>query len=86
MSANLIAFLSVDRVNPPFSSLVEISNQDEYEFGTFGNSTYQTFFEVSIIPQTGTSFFRLAKKYPLLSFSLNKNALIQMQTTCVKVK
>ena len=37
-SANLIAFLSVEKYTVPFKNLQELSSQDQYQFGTLGGT------------------------------------------------
>ena len=45
---NLTAFLAVVRVDPPFNSLEELVNQDEYTFGVQGNTGYETVLKVGL--------------------------------------
>ncbi|XP_012940485.2 glutamate receptor [Aplysia californica] len=50
-SGNLIAVLTVSKDKPPFDTLEEMANQDEYRFGTLGNSMWTTLFETSPRPE-----------------------------------
>ena len=44
-TGNLVAFLTVVKIYPPFRSLAELVEQDEYLFGTLG-SGWATVFKV----------------------------------------
>ena len=37
-SANLIAFLSVEKYRVPFNNLAQLASQEEYKFGTLGGT------------------------------------------------
>jgi len=50
-SGNLIAVLTVTKDKPPFDTLEEMAAQDEYKFGTLGNSMWTTLFETSSQPE-----------------------------------
>ena len=52
-TSNLIAFLTVDKHETPFNTLDEMMNQDLYKFGTFGETSWQDIFEVSVFPDLG---------------------------------
>ena len=45
-SANLIAFLAVDKYSPPFETIEDIVAQNEYSFGTLGESVWEIIFQV----------------------------------------
>ena len=45
-TANLIAFLAVDKYNPPFEDLEGLVNQNQYAFGILGGSTWNDLFQV----------------------------------------
>ena len=45
-SGNLIAFLAVDKYSPPFETLEDIVAQNEYRFGTLGESVWEIIFQV----------------------------------------
>ena len=45
-SGNLIAFLAVDKYSPPFETLEDIVAQNEYSFGTLGESVWEIIFQV----------------------------------------
>ena len=46
--ANLTSFLAVVRVDPPFNSLDELVDQDEYSFGVQGNTGFEILFRVGL--------------------------------------
>ncbi len=46
-SANLIAFLAVDRYTPPFRTLYDVSNQQAFQFGVLGGTGWLNLFGVS---------------------------------------
>ena len=48
-SANLVAFLTVDKYHPPFNTLYELSQQTEFKFGTQGGTAFRTYFEVRVL-------------------------------------
>ena len=43
---NLIAFLAIDKYSSPFESLLELSQQEKYKFGTLGGSAWEVIFQV----------------------------------------
>ncbi|XP_050405578.2 glutamate receptor ionotropic, kainate 1 [Patella vulgata] len=43
-SGNLMAFLTINRVNVPFDTLAGMVNQDEYKWGTLGGTVWSTLF------------------------------------------
>ena len=43
---NLIAFLVVAKISPPFNNLDELGNQNEYRFGTLGSTNWEVAFKV----------------------------------------
>ena len=45
-SANLIAFLSVEKYHVPFNTFRELSNQNQYQFGTLGGASTEIIFKV----------------------------------------
>ena len=45
-SANLIAFLSVEKYRVPFETFLELSEQNSYRFGFIGGSSLVDFFKV----------------------------------------
>ena len=45
-SANLVAFLAVEKSTVPFKTLHDLSIQTEYKFGTLGASVWSQLFEV----------------------------------------
>ncbi len=45
-TANLIAFLAVDKYTPPFEDLEGFTNQDQYVIGILGGSTWKDLFQV----------------------------------------
>ena len=47
-SGNLIAFLTVAKYKAPFETLREMAEKEEYKFGTIGDSSLETIFQVSI--------------------------------------
>ena len=47
-SANLVAFLAVEKVSVPFKTLHDLSLQNEYKFGTLGASVWAQLFEVFV--------------------------------------
>ncbi len=46
-TANLIAFLAVDKYTPPFEDLEGLTEQSEYAVGILGGSTWNDLFQVS---------------------------------------
>ncbi|GFO49258.1 glutamate receptor [Plakobranchus ocellatus] len=50
-SGNLIAVLTVTKDKPPFQTLKEMSTQDDYRFGTLGNSMWSELFKTSPRPE-----------------------------------
>ena len=44
---NLIAFLTVIVVTPPFTNINELANQNEYIYGTLGASAWEVVFRVT---------------------------------------
>ncbi|GFO49256.1 glutamate receptor [Plakobranchus ocellatus] len=50
-SGNLIAVLTVTKDKPPFNTLKEMAAQDEYRFGTLGNSMWTELFKTSPRPE-----------------------------------
>ncbi len=47
-SANLVAFLAVEKTSIPFKTLHELSLQNEYKFGTLGASVWTQLLEVFV--------------------------------------
>ena len=45
-SGNLIAFLAIDKHSTPFETLLELSKQNEYKFGTLGATGWEAVFNV----------------------------------------
>ena len=45
-TANLIAFLAVDKYKPPFEDLEGLVSQNQYTFGILGGSTWNDLFQV----------------------------------------
>ena len=43
---NLIAFLVVVKISPPFYNLDDLGSQDEYHFGTMGATIWEMTFRV----------------------------------------
>ncbi|KAK3755334.1 hypothetical protein RRG08_026064 [Elysia crispata] len=50
-SGNLIAVLTVTKDKPPFETLKEMASQDDYRFGTLGNSMWSELFKTSPRPE-----------------------------------
>ena len=48
-TANLIAFLAVDKYKPPFEDLEGLVAQNQYTFGILGGSTWNDLFQVSYV-------------------------------------
>ena len=48
-TGNLVAFLSSIQVSPPFRSLEELANRDDYRVGTTGGTFWETKFKVGNI-------------------------------------
>ena len=48
-SANLIAFLSVEKYTVPFNTLQELASQDQYKFGTLGGTAQMLHVKASVI-------------------------------------
>ena len=46
-TGNLVAFLAVVKEPPPFETLEELANQNQYKFGVLGNTILETVFKVS---------------------------------------
>ncbi|ESO85380.1 hypothetical protein LOTGIDRAFT_75623, partial [Lottia gigantea] len=46
-SGNLVAFLTISRVEVPFDTLAGMSQQSDYKWGTLGGSAFTTLFLVS---------------------------------------
>ena len=58
-SANLIAFLSVEKYRVPFHTFQELLDQDEYQFGTIGGSSLEEYFKVNWFVNCSSFFGRL---------------------------
>ena len=48
-SGNLIAFLAIDKDSPPFETLHHLANQEEFTFGTLGESGWLDIFQVKFV-------------------------------------
>ena len=46
-SSNLVALLTVDLEHPPFTSLEELADQQEYKYGILSGSAYTNLFQVT---------------------------------------
>ena len=46
-NSTMMAFLAVMKVDPPFTTLEELVDQNEYMFGVQGNTGYHVLFQVS---------------------------------------
>ncbi|XP_050405577.2 glutamate receptor ionotropic, kainate 2 isoform X2 [Patella vulgata] len=63
-SGNLMAFLTIARVNVPFDTLAGMVDQDEYKWGTLGGSAYTDLFNnatTEIYTQIGNGLARFRK-------------------------
>jgi hypothetical protein len=45
-TGNLVAFLTVVKVSPPFTDLEELAAQSQYKFGTLGGTMWEQTFKV----------------------------------------
>ena len=61
-SANLIAFLTVELYKVPFRTLLDVSHQQEYAFGTLYGTLWIDLFKVKLIRVTMTEIIKTCTK------------------------
>ena len=63
-----MAFLAVMEQPPPFSSIDELVEQDEFMFGTLGESALETMFKVNWYPGLRSNTGQNPAMLPLVTF------------------
>ena len=80
-TANLAAFLTVERMTSPIENADDLSKQTEIKYGTIWGGSTMTFFKVSIPHSICTAFFSMTGQNEITYVGTGLNRVIQLLGT-----
>ena len=78
-TANLAAFLTVKKIQPPISSVTDLKDQASIKFGTVRNSGVETFFNKTKIPAFRDMWTHMTELFPDAMVNTTQEGLMRVK-------